>query len=178
MNATEKTALLIIDAQVAMFTYEDFKLHDESAVLERLIRLADRARAGGAPVFLIQQTSWDGDEFQEGSPTWELHASLQPQQSDIVLRKTTCDSFHQTALQEKLQNMGINRLVVAGMQTDFCVDTTVRRAASLGYECILVRDAHSTFDRQTLTAAQIVAHHNDILSSGFARLQSAEEIVF
>jgi len=56
-------------------------------------------------------------------------------------------------------------LIICGLQTDFCVDTTVRRAFTLGYHVTLVADAHSTLDNGVLTAAQIIAHHNATLGN-------------
>jgi nicotinamidase-related amidase len=51
------------------------------------------------------------------------------------------------------------------MQTDYCIDTTCRSAASRGYRVRLAGDAHSTFDHEHLTAEQIVKHHNRVLYS-------------
>jgi nicotinamidase-related amidase len=68
-------------------------------------------------------------------------------------------------LHEALQIRGIDTLVVCGMQSDFCVDSTVRRALGLGYPVVLVSDAHTTMDNGVLTATQIVAHHNQTLSN-------------
>ncbi|MNW18398.1 Isochorismatase family protein [compost metagenome] len=56
-------------------------------------------------------------------------------------------------------------MIVCGAQSDFCVDTTVRRALALGYEVVLVADAHSTLDNGVLVAAQIIAHHNTTLGN-------------
>jgi len=67
--------------------------------------------------------------------------------------------------------------------TEYCVDTTCRRAISLGYDVTLVSDAHTTVDNKLLTAAQIIAHHNALLD-GFdagARaitVQPAGEVTF
>jgi nicotinamidase-related amidase len=52
-----------------------------------------------------------------------------------------------------------------GLQTELCVDTTVRRACTLGYRITLVADGHSTLDNGVLTAAQIIAHHNATLAN-------------
>ncbi|MCC3375502.1 cysteine hydrolase family protein [Cohnella sp. REN36] len=179
MTTAPKTALIVVDVQMAMFTYEGFKLHDEQGVLGRIVRLIGLARKAGTPVVFIQHTSQDeGDEFLEGSATWALHPDLGVAQDDIVVKKTVCDAFHETSLQAVLQELGATRLLIVGMQTDFCIDTTTRRAFSLGYDTVLIRDAHSTFDRGALTAEQIVAHHTSVLGSGFARLQAADEIAF
>ena len=73
---------------------------------------------------------------------------------------------------------GIHKLIIAGIQTEFCVDTTTRRAYSLGYQVTLVQDAHSTWDTENITAAQIIAHHNLTLGGWFAKLCPAAEVAF
>ena len=83
----------------------------------------------------------------------------------LLLRKTASDSFHLTGLQDLLRSHGVTSLVVCGMQSDFCVDTTTRRALALGYPVVLVADGHTTLDNRVLAAAQIVAHHNETLAN-------------
>ena len=75
------------------------------------------------------------------------------------------DSFHHTELQPVLQARGVKSLVICGLQSEFCVDTTTRRALALGYPVVLVSDGHTTMDNSVLTAAQISAHHNETLTN-------------
>jgi len=75
------------------------------------------------------------------------------------------DSFHRTALQAVLSGLDIDRFVIRGMQSDFCVDTTTRRALSLDYPVTLVSDAHTTLDNEVLSADQIIRHHNATLGN-------------
>jgi nicotinamidase-related amidase len=82
-----------------------------------------------------------------------------------------------TLFDEELKKHKITRLVVAGLMTPMCIDTTVRSAVSHGYDVILIQDAHSTINTEILKAPQIIAHHNDILRS-FSDLQKAEELEF
>lgn len=70
-----------------------------------------------------------------------------------------------SGLQELLVSRGIADLIICGLQSEFCVDSTVRRAMALGYPVVLVADGHSTFDNGVLLATQISAHHNKTLSS-------------
>ena len=81
-------------------------------------------------------------------------------------------------MQRELERQEISRIVLAGIQTDYCVDTTCRRAYSLGYDVILVQDGHSTWDTEQLKASQIIAHHNEVLGNSFASLTTADEIQF
>jgi nicotinamidase-related amidase len=173
-----QTALLIIDVQNAMFSYEDEKLYNEKQVLDHLVQLVVKARLSKMPIFFIQHTSLDpSDEFYEGTSTWGIHPALAPRADESIIQKTTWDSFHLTSLQVELQKLDIHNLIIAGMQTEFCLDTTCRRAFSMGYQNILVEDAHSTFNGKVFTASQIIQHHNAIIGGRFAILQSTRELV-
>jgi nicotinamidase-related amidase len=173
-----QTALLIIDVQNAMFTYEDAKLYNEKQVLDHLVQLVVKARLSKMPIFFIQHTSLDpADEFYERSSTWGIHPALAPQADESIIQKTTWDAFQLTSLHVELQNLDIHNLIIAGMQTEFCLDTTCRRAFSLGYQNVLVEDAHSTFDGRILNASQIIQHHNAIIGGRFAILKTTKEIV-
>lgn len=157
------TALLIIDVQHALCRGDEAAF-DIDRVVERINTVSAAARAAGAPVVLIQHEEDEGP-FQFGSEGWQLFGGLATQPGDLPLRKRATDSFHETGLQALLQQRGISRLVVCGLQSDFCVDSTIRRALALGYDVTLVADAHSTLDNAVLSAAQISAHHTATLSN-------------
>lgn len=159
------TALLVIDVQ-QLLCNGDEAAHDIERVIDRINGVAVRARAAGAPVFMIQHE--DDGPLRHGSDGWQLDPRLSVQPDDLHLRKTACDSFHHTELQALLHARDIERLVVCGLQSEYCVDSTVRRALALGYPVTLVSDAHSTVDNGVLSAAQISAHHTTTL----ARLES------
>jgi nicotinamidase-related amidase len=156
------TALLIIDVQHALCSgpYEAF---DAAGVIDRINAVSRRAREVGAPVVVIQHEA-AGGPLAHGSPGWQLAQGLETAEGDILLRKQATDSFHQTALQAMLQARGVHDLVICGLQSEFCVDTTTRRALALGYPVTLVADGHSTMDNGVLSAAQIAAHHNVTLA--------------
>lgn len=173
-----KAALLIIDVQVAMFSYENEVLYNGKEVLENISVLLNKARKSEVPVIYVQHTELDDSEFQRGKATWAIHPRIKPLDNEVIVEKTSCDSFYKTNLNDVLQEQGINKLIIAGMQTEFCVDTTCRRAFSMGYENILVEDAHSTFDSEMLNAKQIIDHHNSIFGGRFAKLKKTNEIEF
>ena len=156
------SALLVIDMQQALCVGE-WAAHDIGRVLQRVNGLIDRARAAGAPVVLIQHEEAEGD-LVHGAAGWQLVEGLHQQADDPRVRKATPDSFYETELSQLLQQRGIDHLVVCGLQSDFCIDTTARRALALGYHVTLAGDAHSTVDNDVLPAAQITAHHNWVLS--------------
>jgi len=158
-----KPALLIIDMQEALCSGR-WAAHDIAGVVARVNTLAQAARATGAPVVFIQHEEAEGPMLAD-SPGWQLHAGLHTQPQDVRVRKTACDSFHKTPLHAALQALRIDRLVVCGLQTEFCVDSTVRGALAHGYPVTLVADGHSTLDNGVLTAPQVIAHHNATLAN-------------
>lgn len=157
------SALIVIDVQRALFETTPAPA-DADAVLARINTLTDRARACGAPVIYVQHEA-PGSPMDYGLPAWQLDARLQPAEGDIRVRKTTPDSFLRTDLADVLAEAGVTRLVVCGYASEFCVDTTVRRAAALGFPVTLAADAHTTQDKPHAPGAQIRAHHNATLSS-------------
>jgi nicotinamidase-related amidase len=157
------TALLIIDVQQALCAGE-WAVFEAARVIDRINHVTQLARIAGALVVFIQHEEAEGP-MVKGSDGWQLDSRLHEQPADLYVRKQTCDSFHNTDLQALLQAQGIRKLIACGLQSEFCVDSTVRRALALGYPVTLVEDGHSTMDSGGLTAAQITAHHNTTLSN-------------
>ena len=148
------TALLIIDVQQSLVDEGIWNAH---RVIARLNQLIGAARSQHVPVILVRDTRVE--------PDGSYHRSLDCPANDLEIEKRYCDAFMETHLDAWLKSKTISRLVVGGMQSDFCVDTTCRQAAALGYDVVLVANAHSTLDHENLKAEQIVAHHNRILCS-------------
>lgn len=156
------TALLIIDVQQALCT-GTAPVADADNTIANINLLSQRARAARVPVILVQHE--DTDTLQHDSPGWQLARQLEATSQDARLRKRGSDAFHQTELQSMLKMRHISQLVVCGMQTEFCVESTVRRALALGYPVTLAADGHTTTDNSVLPASQIVAHHNATLAN-------------
>lgn len=173
-------ALLVIDMQNAC-VFGETPRRDPHGTIERINALAAALRDDGRIVF-IQHTDPD-DGYAHGSHGWELLPSLAIAPEDRVVAKTACDAFLESGLKEILDRDGVDELVVVGCATDFCVDTTVRSAAALGYRVTVARDAHTTGDRPHLDAGAIIDHHHFmweglILPRGERiRLASSEEIL-
>lgn len=156
------TALIIIDVQQAL-CIGPAAVAEPARTIGNINGLARRARAAGAPVIVVQHE--DGGDLAHGSDGWQLAAGLATGEGDTLLRKRGSDAFHQTDLHAMLKTRHVSQLVICGMQTEFCVESTVRRALALGYPLTLAADGHTTTDNQILPAAQIVAHHNATLAN-------------
>ena len=149
------TVLLVIDMQVGIVAGG----YQKNAVVARLVELVAEARASGTPVVFAQHEE-DWPTMRPGGPDWQFHPALIPTEGELVIHKRACDAFYGTPLREALVARGIRRLVIAGMQTEYCVNATCHRAVNEGFDVTLVADGHTTEGTDTLSAAQIIAHHN------------------
>lgn len=180
-NPTLNAALLAIDVQQGLCQGE-YAAFDATGLIQRVNHLAKQARLVKAPVIWVHHEEAQG-LLQHASPGWQLAQGLESHPSDILLRKTTSDAFLRTGLERLLKAHAVDLLVICGLQTEYCVDTTVRRALALGFPVVLVSDAHSTMDNGLLTASQIIGHHNLTLSrlDSFGprvQLKTASEVSF
>lgn len=154
-----RTALLVIDMQAGLF-FGPAKRHDAEGVVLRINALIRAVRALRGRVIFIQHDGPAGDVLEPGSPGWKLLSTLERETSDTVIRKEACDAFYRTDLPDILNSFGVERLIMTGCCTDFCVDTTIRSAASRNFQIIVAADGHTTADRPHLDAATIIKHHN------------------
>jgi nicotinamidase-related amidase len=170
-------ALLIIDVQTGNFSKQKPKCIGDN-LFSKIKSLIKKARTKNTLIVYVQHNGRPGDPDEVGTAGWKIHRSIPPFKEDLVIQKQFPDSFQNTQLHQELRNRKINKLYIAGLQTEYCVDTTCRRAFSLGYEVVLVEDAHGTWDSLLLKAEQIINHHNQVLSGWFVTLNKTKEVNF
>lgn len=158
INARE-TALVVIDVQAILFDPEPAEADE---VVTRINALASRARAAGVPVVWVQHETDTGDLVAD-TPGWQLHPGLVTAPGDLFVRKNMSDAFLRTDLHALLAERGVRHLTVCGYSSEFCVDSTVRGAASRGYAVTLAADAHTSHDKPHATGLQIRVHENETL---------------
>ncbi|MEO8492212.1 cysteine hydrolase family protein [Pseudomonas sp.] len=172
------TALLIIDMQIGLFDGPE-KPFERERVLGTINALIRRARTAGAPVFVARHTGPAGSPIEAGSPLWQLWPALDVDVTrDHVFNKTRPSCFLDTDLAQHLAAAKVDELVVAGMKTQFCVDTTCRVAVELGFSVVLPQDAHTCMDTAALKAEAIIEHHNATLAGAFVKRVKAQDIQF
>lgn len=170
-------ALLILDVQVGLVYGPDKPWRCE-ALLGTLNVLMEKARAAGAPIFLARHIGPAGSPIEPGSPLTRLVPELHLRGNEVVFEKTRPSAFAVTGLADQLREHGVKGVVVAGLKTQYCVDSTCRAARDLGFDAVLIADGHSCSDTPNLKAEAIVAHHNLTLAGPFCKVVSAEEWQF
>ncbi len=135
-----ETALVVIDMQAILFDPEPAEAEQ---VVARINGLASRAREAGVPVVWVQHETAAGDLVAD-TPGWQLHPGLAALPDDLYVRKAMSDAFLRTDLHALLADRGVRHVTVCGYSSEFCVDSSVRGAASRGYAVTLAAvDAYS-----------------------------------
>lgn len=178
MQPSQHKALLVIDMQNGLFhaSPAPFAAQSVLANINQLIGLAHQAHA---PVFFARHAGPEGSPLAESSPLTQLIPELQIDAArDRVFVKKYPNCFRETELLAALKNADIKELAIVGMKSEYCVDTTCRAAADLGYRVALIEDGHTSVDNSVLSARQIIAHHNQTLAGPFVRRVASAAYIF
>ena len=168
----KKTCLLVIDVQKGLI---DEGPHERDAFLKNLQALLTAARSAGVAVVHVQH----GDEgLVEGSADWQIHPAVAPLATEPVFGKHFSSAFKDTGLEAWLKSQGIDTLVVCGMQTEYCLDASIKSAFEKGYHITVPREAHTTYDARGMTAPQIKAWYADQIWDGrFASMKPMDAVL-
>ncbi|WP_025784592.1 isochorismatase family protein [Sporosarcina sp. D27] len=176
-----KQALLVIDAQQELIdgNEEEKSVFNKASLLENINLVVKKAVESDSFVVFIR----DKDVAQGSGKGFEIHSDIHIPKEFKIFDKEATNSFYGTPLLGFLQDNMIEHLVIMGCKTEHCIDTAVRMATVSGFDVTLVGDGHSTTDSQSLTAEQIIAHHNEALHGhynvdNFSMVRNASENLF
>jgi len=167
-----RTALLIIDVQRDLFE-KTTPIYEAEKMLANIRLLVDKARAAKVPVFYVQHSN--DKELVEETDGWKLHPALTPLLTDHFIHKHHGNAFEDTTLKAELDALHVHCVVVAGLVTNGCVQATCNGAHELGYDVVLVKDAHSNYDAK---ARDVIDEWNEKLSHGIVQLQTTADVDF
>lgn len=169
------TALLIVDVQNVLI---DEKPFNADKTLSNIKELMETCRSNAIEVIYVQHDGEAGTELEPFSHGWDIHNSIYPMQGEKVIRKRFNSGFKDTELEEYLDNKEIKTLILVGMQTEYCIDTTCRVAFEKGYKLIMPEYTNTTFDNGELSGREVYEYHNlRIFKNRFAEVISVEELV-
>jgi nicotinamidase-related amidase len=136
-------ALLLVDIQLDYFPGGAFPLVEPEAAAQAARTVLDAFRASGERVVHVFHVAEEPDAtfFVPGTPGVAFHPAVAPADGEAVVEKHEPNSFIGTGLEAKLRDWGVTELVIAGMMTSMCIDSTTRAASELGFACTVVADA-------------------------------------
>lgn len=171
-------ALVLIDLQNDYFPGGRMELSGADAALAQAARLLAKFRDRAMPVIHIQHIAKQAGAsfFLPDTAGAEIHPAVRPSVGERVIVKHFPSAFRGTDLAETLRTMSVTKLVMAGMMTHMCVDTSVRAAADLGFQCSLAHDACATKDLQfgdsKVAAVDVQVAYLAALNGAFASVRS------
>lgn len=174
-------ALLLIDIQNDYFPGGAMELVGSEPAGRRAAALLARFRQKSLPVVHVQHVSTrpGATFFLPDTPGVQIHDIVAPIDGETVVRKHYPNSFRETPLLEHLRRLQVGQLVIAGMMTHMCVDSTTRAATDLVFQCLLAHDACATralaFSGKTIPAEQVHTAFLAALNGLFARVLSVDE---
>ena len=179
----ERSALLVVDIQDSFKAIPSrWERRNNPRFEENVDRLIQAWRGAGLPVIFVLHTDPDPG-FETTSPFFKLMDFLEPRADEPVILKNTRNAFTSTHLQEMLREKGVERLVVTGISTEQCCETTTRVAADLGFDVDFVTEATRTFPitdaatGEVRSTAEIVRRTEMVLRGRFARIATVEGLV-
>lgn len=176
-------ALLIIDIQNDYFPGGKMELFNSEAAADKAGLLLDAFRKAERPIFHVQHIALDPETgfFLPDTPGVEINARVKPLADEAVVRKHYPSAFQKTYLLKCMDEADVTELVIAGMMTHMCVDTTVRAACGMGLTCTLAHDACATrdlsFGGRIVAAQDVQCAYLAALDGVFAQVLDTETIL-
>lgn len=169
------TCLVVIDVQQALI---DEGPAETDEFLGRLSRLLAAARSSGTPVLHVQHCGPEGDELQTDTPGWQITAPVAPLEGEPVFAKHFNSAFRATGLEDWLRTRRLETLVMCGMQTEHCLDASIKAAFDRGFQVVVPEGAHTTFANGNLTAPQLRDfYENRIWKGRYADVKPVDEVI-
>lgn len=167
---------IVIDIQNDYFPGGAMALYEPDRAAQKARQALEHARLKKMPCIVVQHIAENPGAtfFKPGTRGVEIHRDFSPLADEIHLVKHHPSAFHETRLQGELQRLGAEEIIVVGMMTHMCIDSTVRRAADLGYRVTVLGDATATcalqFGGETTPAPMVQTAYLAALHGSFAKV--------
>jgi nicotinamidase-related amidase len=190
-----RTALIVIDVQESFRVRPNWQLVNHPDIAGRVDRLVRAARERDELVIWVLHTEpGTGGAFDPAEGHVRLMDGLEPLATETIIRKTSHNAFTTTNLQQLLTQNAVSEIVVCGIRTEQCCETTARVGSDLGYDVVFVTEATATMalahwsireqasveeilaDPRTLTAEQVAERTEYVLAGRFATIRTLDEL--
>lgn len=150
--------LLVIDMQKGLV---DEDLYDYESFTENVKKLIDVARDNNVEVIYFRHDAGPGSGFSAGDESFEIADGFEPAPGEKVFDKTINSCFGNKEFKAYMKKQEDRRLMIVGLQTNYCIDATVKSAFERRYEVIIPEGSNSTFDNNYMTGETTVRYYNE-----------------
>ena len=165
--------LLVIDTQ-KMITND--KLYCFELFESRIKALIAKARACNVEVIYVRHDDGEGAELTKGTDGFEVYEGFAPLENERIFDKFVNSPFKETGLLQYLKEKNVDTVMAVGLQTDYCMDATVKCGFEHGFRMLVPEHTNSTFDNAFMTAEQTYRYYNEFMWKGrYAECVSFED---
>ena len=150
--------LFVVDMQKALVD-EDLYAYD--TFVDATVRLVKAARKNGVEVIFVQHDAGAGTGLSAGDEGFEIIDEIKPEAGEKVYVKTINSCFGNKDFKAYMEQQEDKRLMIIGLQTNYCIDATVKSAFERGFDVIIPEGSNSTFDNNYMTAETTVKYYNE-----------------
>ena len=150
--------LLVIDIQKGI---TDDELYAYDTFMDRTVQLIDAARKNHVEVVYVQHDDGPGSGFSAGDTAFEIADQVAPEAGEKIFVKTASSSFTNRDFAAYMEKQEDKRLMIIGLQTNYCIDATVRSAFERGFQIIIPEGTNSTFDNEYMTGETTYLYYNE-----------------
>lgn len=167
--------LLVVDTQKAIINE---KLYESDLFEKRVNELINKARSNGIEVIFVRHDDGIGCELSKGNEGFEIYEDFKPENNELIFDKTVNSSFKNTGLLEYLKEKNEDTVIIVGLQTDYCIDATIKAGFEHGFKMIVPENTNTTFDNQYMTAEETYKYYNEFIwNKRYAECVSFEKTI-
>ena len=164
--------LLVVDMQKGLV---DDSLYAFEIFMDRVTRLIDTARKHHVEVIFVQHDAGPGSGMTPGDSDFEIAEQVRPAAGEKVFVKTINTCFGNKDFSRYMEQQQDRRLMIVGLQTNYCIDCTVKSAFERGFEVIIPEGTNSTFDNDYMTGETAYRYYNEDVWEELADSVTIEE---
>lgn len=166
-----KEALIIIDVQEQLIAEKPYQYE---TFLNQLGQVIDWARQSEREIIFVRHQD---DFLIPDTKDWQIAKPIEPMQDELVFDKTFNSAFKGTDLENYLNNKGIKNVILVGMQTEYCIDATVKVAFEKGFKVTIPSALHTTTDNSWMTAQETIAFYQAMWHGRYGQVISLQELM-
>ena len=152
--------LIVIDVQKGI---TDERLYDFDGFIKNVTNIIDAARKNNVEVIYVQHDDGPGTGFSFGDKDFEIADQVAPKENEKIFIKTINSCFGNNDLANYLRESKEKDLMIVGLQTNFCIDASVKSAFERGYKVIIPKGTNSTFDNDYMDRETTYKYYNDMM---------------
>lgn len=169
------SVLLVVDVQTALI--EDHP-YNETKVIDNIKSMVTAARQNGKEVIYVRHDDGKGGDLEYGTDGWQIFHEIEPNDNEKIFEKQYNSAFLKTGLAKYLESKSINTIILVGLQTEYCIDTTCKSAFEHGYKIIIPEATNTTFDNEFLSGQKLYEFYNyKIWNNRFAKVLPVGEVM-